>query len=54
MKIGLGLTALILALAPQLAMAQGCPMKPQISASSCTTPEVWDPIQMTCVVQPSS
>lgn len=54
MKIRLGLTALVLALAPQLAIADGCPMRPQISASSCTTGEVWDPIQMTCVVQPSS
>ncbi len=54
MTIRLGLTALVLALAPQLGLAEGCPMKPQISASSCTAGEVWDPIQMTCVVQPSS
>lgn len=54
-KTALAALALTLALAPALAMAEGCrndTMKQQ--ASSCVEGAVWDAQKGQCVVQPSS
>ena len=55
MKITVTLSALALALAPTLALAQGCRDKATgETASSCMPGHSWDAVTQACVPTPSS
>jgi hypothetical protein len=55
MKVPQTLAALVLILAPAVALAQGCHGdRSQQSAMSCAEGTVWDEATGTCVLRPSS
>jgi len=56
MKTRITLAVLALALAPGLALAQGCRDKgmSEITASTCADGQVWDTLMGRCVLSPTS